>query len=130
MPLTEPERNELETLIKERLQQLTSEVNDGVARARDANFTAVGGEARDSGDEATASLVVDTDNAETRRDVQEIQALESALARMEDDTYGICEECGDEIPFERLRANPGATRCVRCQGVYEKTHSHPSEPTL
>lgn len=130
MPLTDAERSELHTLIIRRRDELVREISRGMARARSDSFTAVAGESPDPGDEATASLVVDTDNAETRRDVRELRELEDALARMEDGTYGICINCGDEIPFARLRAYPGALRCVRCQSVYERTHSHPSEPTL
>jgi DnaK suppressor protein len=130
MPLTDTERNELKSLIDRRRGELAREINSGVARARGDSFNAVAGEAPDAGDEATASLVVDTENAETRRDADELQALDAALARMAEGNYGICDDCGDEIPVERLRANPGATRCVRCQSVFEKTHSRPSEPTL
>jgi len=130
MPLTDTERNELKGLIDRRRGELAREIKSGVARARGDSFNAVAGEAPDAGDEATASLVVDTENAETRRDADELQALDAALARMTAGNYGICDDCGDEIPLERLRANPGATRCVRCQSVFEKTHVRPSEPTL
>lgn len=40
--------------------------------------------------------------------------LDAALARTMDGTYGICVECGIEIPVERLRARPMADRCVPC----------------
>ena len=130
MPLTDAERSELETAINRRREELSREISRGVARARNDSFNAVAGEVPDAGDEATASLVVDTDNAETRRDVRELRELDAALTRMSEGNYGVCTDCGDDIPFERLRAYPGAMRCVRCQSVYEKTHSHPSEPTL
>jgi RNA polymerase-binding protein DksA len=130
MPLTEAERTELKDLIEQRRAALGREIDNGVARARSESFNAVAGEAPDAGDEALASLVVDTENAETRRDVRELQALDLALERLADGSYGVCEECGDEIPVERLRAHPAATRCVRCQSVFEKTHTHPSEPSL
>jgi RNA polymerase-binding protein DksA len=130
MPLTDSERSELESLINRRREALTREIAANIERTRNDSFDAVAGEAPDAGDEALASLVADTDNAEARRDLRELQALDAALARLGEGTYGICEDCGDDIPLERLRVNPGATRCVRCQSVYEKTHSHPSEPTL
>jgi RNA polymerase-binding protein DksA len=38
-----------------------------------------------------------------------------ALARIEDGTYGKCERCGQDIPFERLEARPTANHCVTCQ---------------
>jgi RNA polymerase-binding transcription factor DksA len=41
------------------------------------------------------------------------RALEDALVRMKDGTYGHCEVCGEEIPIERLRANPAARTCIK-----------------
>ncbi len=40
------------------------------------------------------------------------KAIEDALEKMESGTYGVCEECGEEIPFDRLEANPSARTCV------------------
>jgi DnaK suppressor protein len=37
--------------------------------------------------------------------------IEHALVRMQDGTYGICEECGEKIEEERLEANPAARTC-------------------
>lgn len=38
----------------------------------------------------------------------------AALERMENGTYGTCENCGKEIDIERLKANPAATSCIKC----------------
>jgi RNA polymerase-binding protein DksA len=38
----------------------------------------------------------------------------AALERMDAGTYGKCENCGQDIPFERLEARPTATRCMNC----------------
>ncbi len=45
--------------------------------------------------------------------------IEEALARQRDGTYGICEECGQPIDPERLRARPEATTCIACQRQQE-----------
>lgn len=39
--------------------------------------------------------------------------IKSAMRRMDDGTYGTCEECGEEIPVTRLEANPAAATCIR-----------------
>ncbi len=44
----------------------------------------------------------------------ELGALGAALARMERGEYGRCSSCGEEIPFERLRAIPQAEVCIEC----------------
>ncbi len=41
--------------------------------------------------------------------------IDTALKRMEEGTYGKCESCGQDIPFERLEARPTATLCVACK---------------
>jgi len=38
--------------------------------------------------------------------------IEDALEKMDNGTYGACEECGEEIPADRLEANPAARACV------------------
>ena len=39
-------------------------------------------------------------------------AIVEALEKMDDGTYGLCEECGDPIPLERLKVAPSARTCV------------------
>jgi len=43
-----------------------------------------------------------------------LEQIESSLERIEEGTYGQCEECGVKIPKARLNAIPYATLCVRC----------------
>ena len=73
MPLTDSQRDELKSLIDRRREELAAEIRSGYARSRSDSFGAIAGEAPDSGDEALASLVADTDNAETNRDVRELR---------------------------------------------------------
>ena len=48
--------------------------------------------------------------------------VERALARVKDGGYGMCEDCGRRIPAERLRYQPAATRCVECQGRWDRVN--------
>ncbi|MAZ40692.1 hypothetical protein CL654_01050 [bacterium] len=41
-----------------------------------------------------------------------LNQVKSALKKIDDGTYGKCEEGGEDIPEERLRANPAATTCI------------------
>lgn len=41
--------------------------------------------------------------------------IDAALKRIEDGTYGICTNRGEQIPVERLEARPWATLCIDCQ---------------
>jgi len=44
----------------------------------------------------------------------EIRAIERALRRIEEGTFGDCAECGDPIPFARLEAKPSTETCIDC----------------
>ena len=48
-------------------------------------------------------------------------AIELALERIEDGTYGECEECAVKIPKMRLNALPYASLCVKCAGKLERS---------
>jgi DnaK suppressor protein len=48
-------------------------------------------------------------------DKQKWVAVNDALAKIEDGSYGVCEDCGEEIAFPRLEAYPTAELCVNCQ---------------
>ncbi len=49
-----------------------------------------------------------------------ISKIEEALDRIEVGTFGVCEECGDEIGPGRLRARPVTTLCIECKNEQEK----------
>jgi RNA polymerase-binding transcription factor DksA len=48
-------------------------------------------------------------------ETQELQDIEVALARIGDDSYGICIDCSGEIGRARLKTDPAAKRCLPCQ---------------
>jgi DnaK suppressor protein len=45
----------------------------------------------------------------------ELAAVNRALERLQDGRYGLCASCDAEIPFDRLKAEPWALRCVACE---------------
>ncbi len=48
-----------------------------------------------------------------------IGKIKAALERIDDGTFGICEECGEEIGLERLKARPVTTLCIECKKKQE-----------
>ncbi len=44
----------------------------------------------------------------------QIDAIRSALARMDDGSYGVCVDCGGDIQTARINALPYATTCIAC----------------
>lgn len=53
-------------------------------------------------------------------DEDTLESIESALERIEDGTYGECEECNCKIPKLRLDAIPFAALCVKCAAKDER----------
>jgi DnaK suppressor protein len=49
-----------------------------------------------------------------------INKIKEALARLDDDSFGICEMCGEEISEARLKARPVTTLCIDCKTEQEK----------
>ncbi len=53
------------------------------------------------------------------RESKLIRKIKSALRRIEDGTYGECDECGEDISPARLRARPVTNYCIRCKTKLE-----------
>jgi DnaK suppressor protein len=62
--------------------------------------------------ELTLSLLGSEENA--------LDQIDGALKRIEDGSFGLCEECGMKIPKSRLEAIPYAALCVRCTSQREE----------
>ncbi|MFI5267182.1 MAG: TraR/DksA family transcriptional regulator [Chloroflexota bacterium] len=50
-----------------------------------------------------------------------LDEVDHALHKLEAGTYGRCDECGNDIPYERLEVRPQATLCVDCKSKVEHT---------
>ncbi len=52
-----------------------------------------------------------------------IKKVKEALQRIEDGSYGQCEECGEEISISRLKARPVTRLCIHCKAKQELIES-------
>jgi len=60
-----------------------------------------------------------------------LDQIEAAIKRIEDGSYGQCEDCGKQIPESRLEAIPYTALCVRCAAQRKKaTNYKPNEEAL
>ena len=46
--------------------------------------------------------------------------IDKALAKINDDSFGICEDCGEPIHTKRLEARPEAALCIKCKEEQER----------
>ena len=74
---------------------------------------------QDFTDQATQESDMDFSIHMKERDSRLVAKIKEALERIEDGTYGICEECGQTISEERLKVRPVTTMCVKCKKKQE-----------
>jgi len=71
-------------------------------------------------EEAAETLELEKRLAMENRIRQEMAGIEHALAKFEEGTYGLCDNCGKPIAPERLEALPQASLCVNCKALLAK----------
>jgi DnaK suppressor protein len=74
----------------------------------------------DETDEIQGNMLLNLSAQMIIRNNFKIKKIDEALAKIEEDTYGVCEDCEDEIAERRLLANPYFTTCIFCAEIREK----------
>jgi RNA polymerase-binding protein DksA len=77
------------------------------------------------GDVASATLDREIDYSLGDNSEQVLAEIDAALKRIDEGTYGVCTNCGKQIPEERLEALPWATLCIDCQRAGEAQNPAP-----
>lgn len=49
-----------------------------------------------------------------------LEKIEYALTRLDEGSYGTCDDCGKQINIERLKAKPSVSLCINCQSAKEQ----------
>jgi DnaK suppressor protein len=128
--LSRKETHKLEALLMAQRKVSLEEAEEELRRLHDEALADVRGEVPDTGDEATAMVMTDLNNTMARRHLDEVGEIDAALAHIRAHQFGICTDCGGEIPVARLEASPTATRCTACQAKRERLFAHGATPTL
>jgi len=71
-------------------------------------------------DQATSDIEQSMRMRLRNREALYLKKLEEALRRIDEGSFGDCEECGEEIGQSRLLARPTATLCVHCKEEQER----------
>jgi|SRR5688500_3203419 DnaK suppressor protein len=74
----------------------------------------------DLNDQATAEVDQHFMLSLKERERNLLKQIDEALARLAANRYGICEECGEEIPLRRLQVRPMTTLCIACKTLQEE----------
>lgn len=104
------QREHFRTILQNWKRELMEEVDRTVHHMQDeaANFP-------DPNDRATQESEFGLELRTRDRERKLLKKIESALKRLEDGSYGYCEETGEEIGLKRLEARPVATLCLEAQ---------------
>lgn len=98
-------------IMKKELEQQLVTMQGRLANIKRDVTQGYSGDSAEQAQERENDEVVDAIGNETE---QSILAIQAALDRIEEGSYGVCDGCGDEIGKARLGVVPEATRCVDC----------------
>ena len=108
---------ELKRILEDRRREILTEVHE---KMRDVRAVGSAGEGvLDDAEASEADIQDEIELALIQMKSETLQKIEEALVRLDEQTYGNCFECGDEISERRLRALPFAVRCKDCEEARE-----------
>jgi DnaK suppressor protein len=108
---------ELRKMLEDRRRELMNEVQGKMRDVRAAEGKER--EVLDQGESSEVDIQEDIEFALIQMKSETLNKIDAALRRLEENTYGNCFECGDEISEARLRALPFAVRCKDCEEARE-----------
>ena len=112
------------TVARKRLEEMRDDLDRSISILQDEHPAPLAGSGYPQDSADAGSMLSEADRTEAilhsaRGQRDEVLA---ALARLDDNSYGQCVDCGNEIPEGRLEARPEAARCVACQAKWAKKH--------
>jgi RNA polymerase-binding protein DksA len=113
-------------LFRKRLIEERKRVQEAIDYLHEENPGSIQDETQDStadnhpGDMATVTFDRELDYTLEENEGRLLQAIDAALTRMDDGSYGACVSCGRPIGAERLEALPWTTQCIDCKRKEER----------
>lgn len=115
----ERRREALHQMLLRKRQEILKEIEGSLGQSLTEDQQRRLESARDVGDQALMDLDRELGISLMEMRNRRRQAIDEALTRLSEGTYGICAECGVEISEKRLEAVPFAKLCVECQSKQE-----------
>jgi DnaK suppressor protein len=126
----ERKRNEL---LKKLLLKKRNEVVEGLETQMGRKLVRETGQkidsAMDSADQSALDMDQGIDYSLLEMKYEQYKDIADAFRKLQNNTYGQCEECGEEIDIKRLAVNPLARYCVACKTKKEKLENIQKEET-
>lgn len=118
MPLKKSEIAHFKTRLEEMRAQITRLLDGAKKEVTDPDESK--GYSQHSADEGTDDFVKNVNLEVTSKEFGLLRQIDRALEKISEDTYGICDISGEDIPIKRLDAVPYATMTVKSQEQFEK----------
>jgi len=112
-------REVLQRMLLSKRQEIMREIEGNLGQSLTEDQQRRLESARDVGDQALMDLDRELGISLMEMRNRKRQAIDEALTRLSEGTYGICAECGIEVSEKRLEAVPFAKLCVQCQSRQE-----------
>ena len=97
---------------RELLLSLRAEIlNSGILKSKE-DLTVTSDDLADEGDLASVVVTQEISFEIRNREFEKLRAIENALGKIENGTYGLCEECDEKIKDKRLEKQPWAILCI------------------
>ena len=130
LSIAEQKRNEL---LKKFLLKKRNEVVEGLEAQMGRKLIRETGQkidsAMDSADQSAQDMDQGIDYSLLEMKYEQYKDIADAFRKLESTTYGLCEECGDEIDIKRLAVNPLARYCIACKTKKEEMERIQKEET-
>jgi len=110
-------------VLAKQLELIKQQARKEIDTAQDAIRTSHGTDVQDSvsfSDQIETGRLGEVRMAEIHIDRNTLNLIHEAEQRMSEDLYGICLDCDEPIPRERMFALPMAVRCAPCQEKFEE----------
>ena len=113
--MTKKEMEKYRRLLDDKKASLSAEL----AKTRSAEEETTEESTQDIADRAVSSYTREFLYSLTDGERSTLLLIDEALGRIDDGSYGKCEECGQDIGIERLKARPVTTLCIDCKSLQE-----------
>jgi len=118
---SEEERNlRLKRLLVEKRKEVLKEIKNDTSRYIKGESKQLVDTALDDGDWSIVDLAEDINLQHLGAHREDLLKIDEAIRKLDEGTYGICEDCGDEISEQRLKILPYAIYCIDCKEKREK----------
>ena len=107
--------------IKQKLLEMQEAIINNIEQERDKSVSAISGDIGDEIDHANEDRNRELYQLLCERDQKKLEQIQYALESIRNETYGICEDCGEKINRKRLIALPFAKMCIDCKSEEERT---------